>query len=258
MRRWILLTLAALACGASAHAACSNTAFGAATCIHAASNTNASSGSSVITTLSTTAGHLYVLQAQWCQNSSCNSATTSSNGTIAATGCTETFHVAAASTADLSFSGVFMAVKTWYVFNSAGSCTSFTITVTGSPFYMQLAVSEWSGPSSFSQTDSYDKGGTAIFNPCTTCTVSTSSSTTHATELIIGFENNGGQTATPVSPAIVVVVNATNGRAFVAANTVSSTGTQSMSWTQSSSSAQMALATFNLGSPIPRKKMGPF
>lgn len=242
-------------CAAPVNAACSNTAFGSTTCIQDVSSQCVNSCSTTsITFTSTGSGHFYLVTAGACGTTACGSSAFTPSFTW--TGCSETMHQATSA----SNTGAHYGIQTWYVFNSSGSCTQLQLTVsgcTGGCAFPLIALSEWSGPSAFTITNSLDQGGVHEATNCnTTCSVSTAGTTSFASELVCGAANpNTSATLTPSAPA--VSVNTTN-NFYISCFTTSSTGTQTVGWTSTNNSVtDMVVVTFRLtaGSNINHHKV---
>lgn len=217
--------------------ACSSTSFSNGwTCVGQASNTTASGGSgfSLAVTYSPTSGHAVIFSAFDCANSSCNAAQA---GTLAIKdniNNPETCMTASPSSPfSLESSGsVYYQLETWACASIPGSVTSFTVTCSGTCYYLTLYASEWTGMATSSV---FDKDGSGVSASAgTTATVSTSTGTANANDLVYSLLINDGNEAMTVGSGYTgISVNVTANGQTTEAKSVTSTGTQTatVTWT---------------------------
>lgn len=220
-------------------------ACGSSLCIQIKDDENAGSDTTIDIVLDSnqTAGSLNAVDLWFCDNASCNGGTVNAY-TIAVTDTlTHTYseavrrdydHAQAAGAAD-------DVLATYYVCNTSSGANTITVTVTPGgggteAYYLWASVTEYSGIAASSCLDQVgDDAGTG-----TTVTANTDGATTQANELVHGVAVG----ANAVTGTSTVLSSHSNGTIQDQYKTVSGTGTQSLSWTQTSGTWDAVIATF--------------
>ncbi len=240
-------------------AQCSNTSYGNGfTCIQQTGAANGGTGSTRSITFSspTTAGNEVVVFASVCADAGCTSTNASGITLTVANGAGDTAIQATNAPFLLTDgqNGSTTAVKyTAWVFTNVSATTTFTVTATGgTPNFLALYASEWTG---ISDTSPWDGGaGTQSPNGTQTSATVNIASTTNATDLILGYIGNwSGANITPGS-GFTEIGEPLPGQQHQA-KSVTTAGAQSCTWTMGSTAWQAACVALKAtGSSSPPRK----
>lgn len=223
MKRWLLL-LSFLLLPSAAHAACSNTSFGAAwQCIQQAGNFNAGSAASVTTTFgaTVTAGRPITVLVLSCADVACG---TDVSHVYTVTGTARSSCVQ--DPAGALYSTTHRERTAFLCVGAAG--TTIIVTANGTPYYMTAVIAEWTGGLTASP---FDGNGVIAGGTGTTATVS--QTVNSVTDLLICAADNANSAAFTVGSGFTEV-GQTNASTFHEAKTgVSGTQSGTATWTGS-------------------------